>query len=179
MKRELAAVTEFYGDKVADRSGVPLIKHIHEGLIVLNEIGAWHASYSVFCLHPIIQSDADFNAGLNILKNVTSPKIAALTCEYRHTANAWLSDKVDRNLILNGVPKKSPHEAVNNALIADKVQNRADFEIYHRDHPRRRELARYFHIWLETLGVSETEYQELSRTMKSRISYQKTDGAKI
>lgn len=169
MKRELAAITEFYGDRRAERSGVPLINHIHEGLIVLNEIHAWHASYSVYCLHPIIQSDADFNKGVNLLKDVTSPKVAALTCEYRHTANAWLSDKVDDNMMLMGMPKKSPHEAVNNALIADKVQNRADFEIYHRDHPRARQLSLYFRIWLETLGVSEKEYQELAQAMKTRF----------
>jgi len=174
MKKELEAITAFYGNRKAERSGVPLINHIHEGLIVLSEISAWHASYSVYCLHPIIQADADYVAGLNILKNVTSPKIAAHTVEYRHTANAWLSDKVGDGLILNGVPKLSPSKIVNDTLIADKVQNRADFELYHKGtHPRSRELELYFNVWLNALGVKEEHYQYLVQKMKTRLSFMK------
>jgi hypothetical protein len=46
-------------------------------------------------------------------------------------------------------------------LIADKVQNRKDFELYHEaTHPRSKELAMYFRLWLEKLGVSEENYQQ-------------------
>jgi hypothetical protein len=49
-------------------------------------------------------------------------------------------------------------------LIADKVQNRKDFERYHRDtHPRARDLDHYFRNWLIALRVTETRYHELAR----------------
>ena len=181
MKKELQAITEFYGDRKAERSGVPLINHIHEGLTVLSEISAWSASYSVYCLHPIIQANEDFIDGLNVFKRIgVSPKVAALTCEYRSVANAWLSDKVDDNMMLMGQPKLSPSDIVNNALIADKVQNRADFELYHAEtHPRARQLDLYFRVWLDALGVSEERYGQLVVAMKTRVDWRKTNGMKL
>jgi hypothetical protein len=181
LKKELAAITEFYGDRKAERSGVPLINHIHEGLIVLSEISAWAASYSVFCLHPIIQADENYIDGMNILKNATTVKVAAHTVEYRHLANGWLSDKVDDDMMLHGMPKLSPSNIVNDALRADKVQNRADFELYHKaTHPRSKQLDLYFRVWLDTLGISEDRYQELVHKMKTRTGWVKDkDGNKV
>jgi hypothetical protein len=175
MKKEIELIKAFYGDRTAERSGVPLINHIHEGLIVLSEISAWHASYSVYALHPLIQHDDDYNAGLNLFKSAgISPKIAAHAVEYRHTANAWLSDKVVASGLINGTPKLSPSKIVNDALIADKVQNRADFELYHKDtHERSRELDTYFKVWLDALGVNEEQYQYLVHKMKTRTHYLK------
>jgi hypothetical protein len=47
-------------------------------------------------------------------------------------------------------------------LIADKGQNRKDFELHHaRTHPRAAELRSYFANWLGRLTISETRYQEL------------------
>jgi len=44
-------------------------------------------------------------------------------------------------------------------LIADKVQNRKDFEIYHSStHDKKDRLAAYFAEWLEALEVSEDIY---------------------
>lgn len=175
MRKELELITAFYGDRTAERSGVPLINHIHEGLIVLSEISAWHASYSVYCLHPLIQKDEDYLNGLNKFKGVgISPKVAAHAVEYRHTANAWLSDKVLSPVLFDGVPKLSPSKIVNDALIADKVQNRADFELYHKaTHARSAELDMYFKVWLNTLGVTEEQYQYLVHKMKTRLSFKK------
>lgn len=175
MKKEIELIKAHYGDRTAERSGVPLINHIHEGLIVLSEISAWHASYSVYALHPLVQKDEDYVAGLNTFKSAgISPKVAAHVVEYRHTANAWLSDKVGPGLILNGVPKLSPSKIVNDALIADKVQNRADFELYHKGtHDRSRELELYFNVWLNALGVKEEHYQYLVHKMKTRTHYLK------
>lgn len=175
MKKEMELIKAHYGERTAERSGAPLINHIHEGFIVLSEISAWHASYSVFALHPLIQHDDDYLDGLNKFKVADiTPKVAAHTVEYRHTANAWLSDKVGPGLILNGVPKLSPSKIVNDALIADKVQNRADFELYHKGkHERSRELELYFAVWLDALGVKEEHYQYLVHKMKTRTSYLK------
>lgn len=182
MKKEIELIKTFYGDQVAERSGVPKINHIHEGLIVLSEISAWHASYSVFALHPIVQHDDDYVNGLNLFKSAgISPKVAAHVIEYRHTANNWLSDKVLGGGLLNGVPKLSPSKIVNDALIADKVQNRADFELYHKGtHERSNELDLYFKVWLNALGVSEEQYQYLVHKMKTRTSFLKNaQGEKV
>ena len=41
-------------------------------------------------------------------------------------------------------------------LIADKVQNRKDFMMYHlHTHQRSKELEKYFNQWLNKLSVSE------------------------
>lgn len=55
------------------------------------------------------------------------------------------------------------HYDVQHMLIADKVQNRKDFECYHLGtHPRSAERLPYFKNWLEVLGISESRYQELA-----------------
>ena len=184
MKAALQLVTDFYGDQKAQRSGVPKINHIREGLIVLSELSAWAASYSVFCLHPLVQNDEDYIDGLHAIKKAgINAKIAGHVVEYRHLANGWLSDKVisASPVMLNGEPKLSPSNIVNDALRADKVQNRADFELYHKGtHPRSAELDVYFKVWLDKLGISEDRYQELVHKMKTRVSWVKDkDGNKV
>jgi hypothetical protein len=60
----------------------------------------------------------------------------------------------------------NPHYQAIRAFYGDrrKIQNRKDFERYHRDtHPRARELEQYFRNWLIVLGIRETRYQELAR----------------
>jgi hypothetical protein len=48
----------------------------------------------------------------------------------------------------------SPLDEVNARLVADKVQNRKDFLLYHRaTQPRRAELEHDFELWPERLGV--------------------------
>ena len=57
-------------------------------------------------------------------------------------------------------------QEVNTMLIADKIQNRKDFELYHeKTHERSIELKEYFSNWLERLGVTEDVYQD----MKARL----------
>lgn len=163
MKAELAAITAFYGDKKAERSGVPLINHIHEGCVVLKEIKAWTRAYSGFCLHPLVQGD---DALLSNLKHInkwgTTAMRIALAMEYRAVANSWLSNKVDSSLKVTERPRLSVVKSVNDMLIADKVQNRKDFETYHKGtHARSAELDLYFKVWLDTLGIDEERYQEL------------------
>ena len=46
-------------------------------------------------------------------------------------------------------------------LIADKIQNRKDFQLYHLGtHTRSEQLDQYFKNWLEKLEVSEDFYNE-------------------
>ena len=57
LEPEISLIKNFYGDKTAKRSGVPLINHINEGLIVLDFIKASDIAKKAYCLHPLVQSD--------------------------------------------------------------------------------------------------------------------------
>lgn len=154
---EYQLIEEFYGDSVAKRSRVPMINHIHEGLVVLDEIEASEFAKRAFCIHPLIQADVDLENNYDILVGC-DPHAIALAMEYRSVANEYLSQKVGTGHEI----RLSPLGEVNDMLIADKVQNRKDFETYHKGtHPRSDELELYFAQWLEVLNVSEYDYNVL------------------
>jgi hypothetical protein len=164
------AILKFYGDKRAARSGVLLINHIVEGLTVLDYIGATQAARDAFCLHPLFQDDFNLIANLPRVAEF-SPHVIMLVMEYRNQANRALSDRV---ILQRGTPvwvglpaTPGPLAEVRDMLIADKVQNYADFQIYHADtHPRSAELSFYFNHWLQQLGVSTQAYVKLANRMK-------------
>lgn len=52
-------ISEYYSDKVAKRSNVPLMNHIDEGIDILISIGACQDTIDAYCIHPILQSDDD------------------------------------------------------------------------------------------------------------------------
>jgi hypothetical protein len=159
--REYKMISLYYGDRVAKRSQVPLMNHINEGLIVLERISATDAAMRAFCVHPMLQADADLKANKHLY---LEPEIMMLAMEYRNIANAFLSDKMDDTII--GDIKLSPLFEVNEMLIADKVQNYKDFITYHRDtHPRSRELSRYFLNWLAALNIPATTYESLCKAI--------------
>jgi hypothetical protein len=157
-------IRNFYGDKTTARSGVKLINHIDEGFFILTELNASVSAAEAYCLHPIVQSDTAAVHNLDLLRDVPG-HVAFLAAEYRHAANAFLSDR-----IVLGVPSKitlSKFQDVNDMLKADKIQNRKDFELYHKGkHPRTKELEQYFSEWLAVLGVSEEQYQGIVEKMK-------------
>lgn len=158
--REYRAIAAAYGDRTARRSGVPLIQHVDEGLAILDAIGATDAAKRAYCLHPLLQADADLAATIDRVADLTDdPRVLALAMEYRHIANATLST---RDITSAADIPLSPLPEVNAMLVADKVQNRKDFIAHHRGtHPRSDALDRYFERWLERLGVSEERYAEL------------------
>jgi hypothetical protein len=83
--------------------------------------------------------------------------------EYRNIANAYLSDKIDTNWPL----KLSPIFEVNEMLVADKVQNKKDFDTYHKGtHARSDELTRYFDKWLTALKIAPHTYRELCKQIE-------------
>lgn len=159
--REYAAIARAYGDRRARRSQVPLIAHIHEGLAILDAIGASDAAKRAFCLHPLLQDDDSYAANLPRAHELTTdPHVLALALEYRRVANAALSHRDYTGGALD--IELSPMPEVNDMLIADKVQNRKDFVLHHLDrHPRSAALDRYFRLWLDRLGVSDARYDEL------------------
>jgi hypothetical protein len=171
---EWKAIVNFYGEKTAKRSKVPLINHIEEGLKILDKIRASDDAKRAFCLHPLFQANEDLTtAGMNFLKTYhTRPEVIVLVMEYRNQANAWLLDKVKLATVVNsddkvvsswiectGKPTAGPMPEVRDMLIADKVQNRKDFLQYHAaTHELTQELDMYFRLWLQELGISEEQY---------------------
>lgn len=164
LEPEISLIKNFYGDKTAKRSGVPLINHINEGLIVLDFIKASDIAKKAYCLHPLVQSDENLLLNADSLINI-DPRVLIAVIEYRNIANSHLSyRKITR---LDEI-KLSPLKVVNDMLIADKIQNRKDFEIYHKDrHERSDELDCYFRDWLRRLGISEDVYDEIKEILKN------------
>lgn len=139
---------------------MPLIRHIDQGIAILEAIGASERAMRAFCLHPLVQADGDLAASYPRIAELSDdPHVIVLALEYRNIANATLSTRAIASA--DAIPL-SPLDEVNQMLVADKVQNRADFLAYHAaSHPRSAELARYFELWLARLGIDEQRYRQL------------------
>ncbi len=154
---EYDIISTFYGDKKAKRSGVPLINHIDEGLYILAEIGASSVARKAYCFHPVVQSDEDLFASYGKPYMVGAQTMAA-AIEYRSVANEYLSKRIIQSI---DEIRLSPLDDVNDMLIADKIQNRKDFDLYHKaTHPRSAELDEYFENWFKRLGITSKFYNE-------------------
>lgn len=161
-----ATIREFYRDKKAERSGVPYIHHIDEGIAVLDSIKASDDAVQAYCLHPLLQADEALENAMGrespegelirlfCKQTENAWRILVLAMEYRKTANSYLSFDKMEDL------ERSPIREVMDMLVADKVQNRKDFEMYHlTTHPRREELRQYFANWMSILSITEQEYE--------------------
>lgn len=171
--RYLDAISKFYGNRKAERSQVPLINHIKEGLRILTMVGASQNAMDAFCIHPMFQSDADLLRNLRCAADFDAV-VMMLVMEYRSRANEHLSDKVDWFMNKaglywkNGEPSSGPLLDVRHMLIADKVQNYADFLVHHDGkHARSMELNFYFKGWLKALNVDQAAYDYLSQGMRA------------
>lgn len=156
----LKLITKFYGEQTAKRSGLPLINHIHEGLAILDGLGASKYAKEAFCLHPMLQGNIEYLQNNRAL--ALDPKVTvsgyALAIAYRTAANAYLcklsTDHWTQKDIADHVGELVPE--LRHMLIADKQQNQKDFMTHHYErHERSGQLLRYFHNWLDYLGVSE------------------------
>lgn len=159
--REYRAIAAHYGERRAERSRVRLIEHVDDGLCILAAIGSTERAMRAFCLHPLVQADADLAASYPRIMELTDDlHVAVLVLEYRNIANATLSM---RTIARAADIPLSPLAEVNHMLVADKVQNRSDFLRHHAgSHPHGAELDRYFRMWLERLGIDEARYAELA-----------------
>ena len=154
-----------YDGRTAERSGVPLINHIDEGLRVLRARNATQAAMAAYCLHPLVQRDIDLASNNRHLVDFPG-HVIVLTMEYRNIANASLAHKVDQCSGPEAIPLSPLHD-VNEMLVADKVQNYKDFRTYHfGSHPRGERLDRYFQMWLARLNVTFEEFLEYERMLK-------------
>ncbi len=148
---ELIAIETFYGNRTSARSKVPLIKHIHDGIRILESIDASEEAKRAFCLHPLTQGNYPIP---DICKNLD---IITLAHQYASVANSYLCNKsTDHITSVSKVKKHLSHilwtDDLINMLIADKFQNRSDFIRYHKDtHVRSKQLDLYFELWLTYL----------------------------
>jgi len=170
------AISQFYGDRKAERSNLPLLNHIVEGLAIMAAHAPGEAylfdAMQAFCLHPLLQSDEQLKENHHLMR-FHAPHAVLFAMEYRWRANNWLSDKVGLQgmydylreqpwLTLKGRPDPGTLAPVQLMLVADKVQNYKDFLTHHSDtHPRRRELTLYFNTWLKYLNIDNADFEYL------------------
>lgn len=156
-------VKKFYGNQCAKRSKLPYMNHIDEGLTILDKLDAGNHTKAAWCLHPIVQADADIPYCGQYLRGL-DPRVILLAVEYRHIANSYLS--FNTIVVLDDI-KLSPIEDVNTMLKADKVQNYKDFDRIFwgnnklMDPLHQERLHTYFHNWLKRLKISTAEYEYL------------------
>jgi hypothetical protein len=154
---EYRAIKDFYGDRVAQRSQVPLMNHIDQGMLILETIGSTADAMAGFCLHPLFQNDNELTTvGMSYSLFLRPVRPVVLAMEYRRVANAYLAHCDTSNIVLSTIKE------VNDMLVADKVQNRKDFIRYHKGtHANSARLDQYFKDWMNALGISEMEYARL------------------
>lgn len=152
------AIAGHYGNRVAERSSIPLINHIIEGVNVLEALGASRLTSQAFMLHPLIQDQVAFDQHMHSLmyNHSFSRPTLVLVLEYRRAANAYLckphTDSWGLDAIEAQVGPLRVGDALREMLIADKWQNQKDFRARHLGtHPRSDQLEAYFKNWQELL----------------------------
>ena len=144
---ELETIKQVYGEQKATRSQIPLINHIYEGLLILDVLDASDKAKRAFCIHPIVQN--------NQLVDVSWSDALELAIEYKEKANSYLCNPVtDWVKTIDDIKKcvGGMSQDCRLMLIADKYQNRKDFNIYHKaTHQRSQQLSAYFDLWIEYL----------------------------
>jgi hypothetical protein len=119
---------------------------------------------AAFCLHPLFQNDSELNSvGMQFIEERGFKKTVFFAMEYRGIANAYLS----QHSIPNDGIRLSAFKEVNDMLKADKIQNRKDFEIYHKaTHRNKTRLNEYYNEWLQALNISENKYQKIIKMLE-------------
>lgn len=149
------AISAHYGSRTAERSQVPLMNHIDEGLSILDSLGASRRARRAFCLYPLVQSDAAFQENWAALRAGGLPDAELLLAlDYRRAANAYLCTPETDGFTAEDIRRVvgDPELDVVTMLIADKRQNWKDFLAHHvKTHPRSDQLDRYFYNWLTYL----------------------------
>ena len=125
------------------------MNHIHEGIAILQALDADEYTQAAFAIHPITQCEENYK---NFIPSGVSHLVKELAEEYAIKANSYLCkpetfyvSTMDDVYELVG---DMSYECIQ-MLYADKIQNRKDFELYHKKtHPKTKELAKYFNLWI-------------------------------
>ena len=166
---ELEIIQMYYGDRVAKRSGVPLINHINEGLVILDAIYADDVVKGAYCLHPLLQDDSAMRDNWAEVAKKARASCCILATEYRSKAQSYLCRPETDSWSSEEIAKRVGQliEPVQLMLIADKVQNRKDFLIYHANtHERKEQLNHYFLNWAAFLGLDSNKLSELTKLIE-------------
>ena len=132
--------------RFAKRSGENYMLHITEGLQVLTAIGANEFTKAIFALHPFFQMQEEWAKHKCMLALNFPMLVHAAGFDYALTANACLPGT-------GRMPELSQWREVNQALVADKVQNYAAFKRkLDGVHTETQELHRYFRAWIDKLA---------------------------
>ncbi len=174
---EYHLIEKYYGSKTANRSGRPYIEHINQGLIILDAMGANNESKRAWCYHPLVQLDEDLVKNYKKVKSrneLCDAHIILLAMEYRRLANSYRTTHEkrynhqyrDKQLLSEYTVgtrldvEISPLIEVNQALMADKIQNRYAYERYLKPFQSNMEyLVPYFKFWFEFFQISEETYR--------------------
>lgn len=153
-------ISRYYGATTTQRTKLPWINHIVEGVVLVQQLGGRIHAADAFCWHPLIQSDDTFLETLAEMQRYynlnTSGEVLVNTLGYRDAANRWLRGAVSKD----NQPKKHPLNDVNIMLMADKIQNRKDFEANEKlfSVEDASSLHYYFDSWFTTLGITPEIY---------------------
>lgn len=160
---EYELISQYYGNRTAKRSGLPLMNHIDEGLAILKRYHYIEQdTLKAFCIHPIVQDDIT-----SIDLSQVSVHVLILAKQYAEVANAYLPKHLNDQ---HDIMPRIPNLQVQLMLIADKVQNYKDF--YRTFHQQQhllekhdfQHLSNYFDNWLTYLNVSPVLYDSLTLT---------------
>lgn len=156
MHYEYQLIRDYYGDRTAERSGIPLLNHIDEGLRILELHQATEDAAAAFCLHPLVQSEEAYRENLARLceDDRVGNMALVLTLEYRRAANSYLCTEQTDAWGMDDIAKAvgTLSRDIRHMLIADKQQNYKDFMLAHYPrHPRSDQLYKYFHNWFNLL----------------------------
>lgn len=147
-------ISKVYGDRRTERSNVPLMNHIDEGIGVMVDRNASELAIRAYIVHPIFQGDDALAELYEQSAIALDPRVVMRAMEYRRAANAYLcrpqTDSWSLGDIEYHVGQLLPDTV--EMLIADKLQNQKDFLLYHYGtHARSAQLDRYFKNWLTLL----------------------------
>lgn len=156
-------ISSAYENKKANRSGMFYMNHIDEGLKILDAyclISGPRIS-EAWSVHPIVQGDLELNAAVRTgLINEIRSDVLCLAMEYRSWANAHLSSHPSK------VPSYGTLSETRYLLIADKIQNRKDFDLYLKGRiPNSERLEEYFKEWFDVLNISEHAYHDVTHLL--------------
>lgn len=157
---EYKVIQEVYGERKANRSQVPYMNHIDEGMAIIDHFTEESDDIAkrAFCLHPIYQVDEFMNIAQQkgLLRNL-SKTTKFFASDYGFIANRYLAKhklQTDHRFISYG---KS--QTLKRMLIADKVQNYKDFVKYHyNSHPNSEHLNNYFISWF--YGLADGDFHQ-------------------
>lgn len=119
-------ISELYEGQKAKRTQLPYIKHIDDGLLILDDLDADLITKEAWCMHPIFQMP---DLKEKVMDSKGQPQIrlatAILAAEYAETANQYRT--VNYQSFHDNLPE-IPNSRVKKLLTCDKVQNYIELE---------------------------------------------------